>query len=770
MKSLYAQQLEDTRERRLANDQYTAELDELAATTRQLEVFSKQVESEIAVTRRATYKAEEAITKLETSKQSQDVMIDSLNERIKTTQRELQLVESQLASQRNEAMSAQQTLADANKEMERIRFEKKQLISAWNSTLLGMQKRDQALELARSATLKITEETISLGSSEQKLRQAIKKEQEQNEKQTLASNKLEAELRTLSAAADIARTTRAKSEERFAMLNKAIEQTEAELAQLNVQKAHVVSEARAIETQVRKAHLEAKELRDAAFATVGDRLVLEKGASNAASAAEKLRMQVSELELGEAQLQNEQVRLHVETLNVAAHNGQLEGQLKSLNEELAEKDSLVAKYEMEARRRHTDIEKKQHDLDLLNRKFDKLMKQRAGVSDLDEAAGPLEAAIVGLKKEIAAKADESTDLQRLWIAKQAELVTLLQKNDQMSEEQQELRSRIAILSQKRSRIDSELEACRKEIVRHERQEGGHHLELGKMNRLIADYEGREKSLSDDTFMLESAFTDRLKENEADAVALESKIVSLQQEKESILLDVAAAEKAAQLITQKIALERETQAALDPEVGATESRTMQREIHRMKLRYSQLQRRQEMILSDMERAVYKRDNIEAKGRVTAGKRGAPPTQATFKKQISEMTKSVKKNKQETDNIKNEVSMLKRAQSEYRQLVESKESELEDSRHLLAEAKLQMEQNRLDAKLQKYSLNAAQATIRNVAGALEGSYKTNSSIQYLEDELGQTEAVRTKLFEVGNTLNNDFPLLSPAIQGILSELAA
>ena len=56
--------------------------------------------------------------------------------------------------------------------------------------------------------------------------------------------------------------------------------------------------------------------------------------------------------------------------------------------------------------------------------------------------------------------------------------------------------------------------------------------------------------------------------------------------------------------------------------------MQREIHRMRLRYSQLQRRQEMMIADMERAIYKRDNIEAKGKVAASKKGAPPTQALF----------------------------------------------------------------------------------------------------------------------------------------------
>merc|ERR1712070_329821 len=99
-------------------------------------------------------------------------------------------------------------------------------------------------------------------------------------------------------------------------------------------------------------------------------------------------------------------------------------------------------------------------------------------------------------------------------------------------------------------------------------------------------------------------------------------------------DVVEAEKQTMLLEKKIALERETQAALDPEVGAAEVRAMQREIHRMRLRYTQLQRRQEQMITEMERAIYKRDNIEAKGRLSGIKKG-PPTHATLKKEMAEL---------------------------------------------------------------------------------------------------------------------------------------
>ena len=80
-----------------------------------------------------------------------------------------------------------------------------------------------------------------------------------------------------------------------------------------------------------------------------------------------------------AQMQNELARVRVDTLNVTANNTQLEVQVKQVNEEIKEQDALVAKYEAESRRRHTEIEKKQHEIDLLNKKFEQMMAKRAGV-------------------------------------------------------------------------------------------------------------------------------------------------------------------------------------------------------------------------------------------------------------------------------------------------------------------------------------------------------------------------------------------------------
>ena len=76
----------------------------------------------------------------------QDVLIDQLNEKLKRDQEQLALTEAQLVSQRSETAAASQTLAEANREMEAITFEKKQLLQQWKSALIGMERRDEALQ------------------------------------------------------------------------------------------------------------------------------------------------------------------------------------------------------------------------------------------------------------------------------------------------------------------------------------------------------------------------------------------------------------------------------------------------------------------------------------------------------------------------------------------------------------------------------------------------------------------------------------------------
>jgi coiled-coil domain-containing protein 40 len=88
--------------------------------------------------------------------------------------------------------------------------------------------------------------------------------------------------------------------------------------------------------------------------------------------------------------------------------------------------------------------------------------------------------------------------------------------------------------------------------------------------------------------------------------------------------------------KKIQLAKETQAALDPNVGATEIREMTIEIHRMKLRYASMLKLQERMIAEMEKSVHRRESIASRTK-TKGKGGS---QASLQKEIMDLSKKIK----------------------------------------------------------------------------------------------------------------------------------
>lgn len=71
------------------------------------------------------------------------------------------------------------------------------------------------------------------------------------------------------------------------------------------------------------------------------------------------------------------------------------------------------------------------------------------------AAGPLEATIANLQREIAAKAAAACELQRRWMGVQAALVARQAENAEAAEAVAAMRAQQAVLQQKRARLEGQ---------------------------------------------------------------------------------------------------------------------------------------------------------------------------------------------------------------------------------------------------------------------------------------------------------------------------
>merc|ERR1711904_482238 len=139
-------------------------------------------------------------------------------------------------------------------------------------------------------------------------------------------------------------------------------------------------------------------------------------------------------------LQNEISRVMVDSLNTKAHHQMLKERLDTLTKDLAEREKLIDQYELEIRKRHNQIEKKQLYVDRLNREFDEKRSKQE-----DDNTGPMEGKIKGLRKQITEKTQECQDMQKSWITKQTDLLSLQEEIDTTKDHVQDQKNRKLIL-------------------------------------------------------------------------------------------------------------------------------------------------------------------------------------------------------------------------------------------------------------------------------------------------------------------------------------
>lgn len=168
------------------------ELNQLNRTLKQVEEYNEVMKSEIAVTRRTTYRVEENVVNLEKSKKKQDLLIDNMNEEIKRLNEQKTLYQAQLISQKEETAAAKNTLKEAAIEIERIVLSKKMLLEDWQKSIFGMQQRDNALQQIKEL-IKIKNDEIMKEESEiSGLKNETQKEQQTAEELDLKLKKCQA--------------------------------------------------------------------------------------------------------------------------------------------------------------------------------------------------------------------------------------------------------------------------------------------------------------------------------------------------------------------------------------------------------------------------------------------------------------------------------------------------------------------------------------------------------------------------------------------------
>uniref|UniRef100_A0A7S4GCK9 Coiled-coil domain-containing protein 40 n=1 Tax=Eutreptiella gymnastica TaxID=73025 RepID=A0A7S4GCK9_9EUGL len=622
---------------------YQSELDKLAETLLRVEQFNEQMQSEISIERRAAYKAEEEISNLEKQKKHQDYLIDQLNEQIKQLTEKLALYESQLDSQKKETRIAQETLSDALAEMEAINFEKKQLLQQWKTSLIGMQRRDEALRATEDALEQQKEALLSLDNEITGYKQSIKKEQERNERLTQSLSKTENEVNFLEKQIDTLLEKKQKANDKFTMLKRSMEHTDNESKRVDQEVKGINNEVDGINKKTQKVVRDVRVLEEKVMETLSSQTTLKKGSQSTLQAIEKLKSNIRDKELQVTQMENELARIRVDTLQTQAHNEVLKGTVAELEKELAANDYLIERMQVDIRRKHDEIERKQKNLDKLNRQYDECLVQQGGESS--EGLGPLEATINNLSKAIAVKSTENDQLQRDWIKAQTELVNTKNYSSKLHDGILELKAQATILQQKKMRLTNNAKQQTEEINQLQHDMAMMHQKQKKLNELISANSTKQEGVSNDSYNLENDLILRLQERKMEAIALENKIEDMKEEKQRLLNDILEAERQIMFWEKKIQIAKETEMALDPNVGKEEINRMKQEIYIMEQRLANLKKEQKRKIEEMTKAIDHREVLRDKGKAIQANVKTGVTKVQLQRDNARLSNELQKRKAE-----------------------------------------------------------------------------------------------------------------------------
>ncbi|KAF8063043.1 CCDC40 [Scenedesmus sp. PABB004] len=756
------------------------ELDRLGATLQAVEAYNAGVAGEIAVTRRAAAAAEDAVARLEKE------------ETQRSLQAQLELHGAQLAAQRLETRAAKETLAEAEREMEGVRFEKKALLAQWRGSVNAVQKRDVALAAIQASMTAARGE--QLGGVVRRV-------------------KGEAEFAGKQAAAAVEKTARLQAQ--LAKLVASLESTEDEAKRGALEGKASASEADAVERATQRVFAELRTLQGDVLRTLSEQTSAEASSAKTAADVRSLRAAAEDEELRIAGVQNELARLAVDALHTAAHNERLSAALELLDGELKDKDAAIAKCEVELKRRADEIERKTREADGLNRKLERLVAAQPEAIN----TGPLEATIHNLGRDIEAKGREGQELQRRWIARQTELA----ENAALAETLARHRAEVTVLTQKRARAERALAGAEAEARGLRAAAARLQVDLGRINALIAQHTGLKAALEEEQLQIEGRALSELRALEESSAGLAGAIQEAQHTKRCLLDDLLEAERQIMLAERKIQLEKEMQArrgsmrqgdagwppaprpqeVLDPTVGEGVVAAMKREVHRMELRHADLLRTQERLMQELERALSKHEIIGVKalaarsrfspsasssrsssGRSSPAARSggssrspspnAAASQATAARQLAEFRRSIRETDAEAAATASRLAALQEA----RGAAEAARSGAADAFAALAAQQAELRDGAARAAAARHTVLLSTTQLQRMAKALEdvaaGRHKRGGEGApggaALADELSRTADKQARLAAALRGLQDSCPALHEELGRIAAHAAA
>ncbi|CAH8666452.1 Coiled-coil domain-containing protein 40 [Schistosoma haematobium] len=615
------------------------EVDALCLRLYYLNKAKQDVSGDLLVLQRAVEKVHTDLSKFEDEKLRQDLSVDRMQTKVDQLKDDITLYEAQIVAQEIEMNTSQNLLYEAEAQIVAINVDKAHLLTQWKTSLLGLQRRNEAYADLLAAYNKLKEELLVLENEQNAYKLSINKEQETHERLTGLQNKNESDLNTLCKQLLHSETKLEADKQAYTTYSRILLETERNLFNAKTENNTAQANVNNIRKQLEKKVLEKQDLEKKISEELRDRLTAQKAANYANKININVQDQSRELLTQIVQMENQIAKDELGVAHKKARNKQQQEKVSELEREIDNTNLLITKLEGEIHHANISVERKQGNIDILNKKLERLIRDCGG-----QEIGPLDAQVNNLNKAIGLKQDEIGELEQQWLREQNELVVNINERDKLAESVTRINKQLSILTQKKLRIDNEIAIQGRE--KNDLKKELKHLQndITRINTMIAKEKTTEECLDNENKLTEIDFIRSLKEKETEAANLQEKVDKALKDKEDLLSGLVEVERTIMLWEKKIQLCEETKKSVDCDIGQGEMNVMRHEIHRMEIRKSSLLQQQERLIQALERSVSKRDTIVNQSDVLQSRKDKSQIRITAQRHIDELKRKLKAIKQ------------------------------------------------------------------------------------------------------------------------------
>ena len=312
-------------------------------------------------------------------------------------------------------------------------------------------------------------------------------------------------------------------------------------------------------------------------------------------------------EMETALVQNDISRAKVESIDTEGHILQLQGDLDKEMKSFQGKEALIVKMEGLIRKTHDDIVGKMNRVDSLNQRYLKMINQ----AEEPEALGPLEATIKSLKMSNAHESMETDSLQHKLFTTQQGLVRMT--ND-VESEQLLIRDeflRLDVLKKQSLRLSQILHKNECELKSFDVATKGMQLDMSKLNDFIDKKTKVLTDVTNDIIVINQDKDRVLREIQDEINRIGNELNETTAAKNKKVDDILELERQILQWEKKIQLEKDTRTALTSSEHALQVKGMEKEINRMNILLSKLQKKEENIVREIELEMHKKEDLSSR---------------------------------------------------------------------------------------------------------------------------------------------------------------